>query len=75
MNSSDIVEVKPNQNGYKWRLVLAYDGTKYAGMFLFHYLKKNKNMGHCVTLSCFVSLMFFVTILNVPFTACVGLSS
>ncbi|KAI5415443.1 hypothetical protein KIW84_040759 [Lathyrus oleraceus] len=31
LNSSDVVEVKPNQNGYKWRLVLAYDGTRYSG--------------------------------------------
>ncbi|CAI8610869.1 unnamed protein product [Vicia faba] len=30
-NSAGAVEEKPIQNGYKWRLVLAYDGTRYAG--------------------------------------------
>ncbi|AES92076.1 tRNA pseudouridine synthase A [Medicago truncatula] len=29
--ASDVVEVKPNQDGYKWRLLLSYDGTRYAG--------------------------------------------
>lgn len=39
LNSVDVVEVEHGvkpiiQDGYKWRLVLAYDGTRYAGLLL-----------------------------------------
>lgn len=34
---SNHVSMKSISDGYKWRLVISYDGTRYAGFALFHF--------------------------------------